>query len=114
MYYNNTIHSTTGRKPIDFKNGKLSHDDYPLIRDKIIKTKEKTIEKLNENREDIEIQTGPVYLKDERGGKNHSKFRKVTVSEMDNDHVITDTNYKYYKYHVNRKKKLQNINDRPP
>ncbi|KAI8119001.1 hypothetical protein CVS40_9481 [Lucilia cuprina] len=37
------------------------------------------MEKLNKERENVEIQTGPVYMKDERGGKNHSKFRKMKL-----------------------------------
>lgn len=73
-----------------------------------MKFKENNINKRNINRENVDIQTGPVYLKDERGGKNHSKFRKVIVSELDNDHVITSTGHKYYKSHIKRKKTLQN------
>lgn len=110
-YYNNTIHSTTGEKPVDFKNGTISRTDYPAIREKIVKLKEKSIQKLNQNRENVEIQTGPIYLRDERGGKNHSKFRKVTVTEIDNDHVVTDRNHKYYKSHIKRKKKFQTVNE---
>lgn len=110
MFYNNTIHSTTGIKPIDFRNGTISTNDFPSIRDLMIKNKEKIINKLNRTRENVSIQTGPVYLKDERGGKNHSKFRKVTVTELDNDHVITDRGYKYHKSHIKKKKKYQNRN----
>lgn len=108
MYYNNTIHSTTKRKPVDFRNGTINQEEYPSIRNSIIKMKENTINKLNETRENVDIQTGNIYIKDERGGKNHSKFRKIVVSELDNDHVITDNGYKYYKSHIKRKKKFQN------
>lgn len=113
-YYNNTIHSTTQRKPIDFINGTINREDYPNIRDRMIKIKERTIGKINKNREDVEIQTGPIYLKDERGGKNHSKFRKVRVSQVDGDHVITSSGHKYYKSHIKRKKKFQNENNQVP
>lgn len=113
-YYNNTIHSTTGRKPIDFRNGTISREEYPNIREKIIKAKEKAIEKVNRNREETEIQTGPIYLKDERGGKNHSKFRRVTVTQADDDHVITSKGHKYFKSHIKRKKKFQNIGTHEP
>lgn len=71
MYFNNTIHSTTNKKPIYFKNGKISKDEYPMIKGKIMKTIERIINKLNETRENVDIQTGPVYLNDKRGGKNH-------------------------------------------
>lgn len=41
-----------------------------MIKEKIIKTKENIINKLNETRENVDIQIGPVYLNDKRGGKN--------------------------------------------
>lgn len=73
----------------------------------MIKIKENTINKLNINRENINAKTGPIFLKEERGGKNHSKFRKVIAQNLDDDHIITDTGYKYYKSHIKRNKKHQ-------
>lgn len=107
-FYNNTIHSTTGQKPIDFVNGVINRDDYPTIRLKIIKIKETIINKLNKNREDAKMQTGPVFIKEERGGKNHSKFRKIYVQSLDSEHVVTGRGHKYYKSHIKRQKKYQN------
>lgn len=114
MFYNNTIHSSTGKKPINFRNGNIGPNEYQMIREFITKNKEKTINKLNKTRENVEIQTGPVYLKDDRGGKNHSKFRKTTVTALDNEHVITDRGHKYYKSHIKRNKKFQNIDSLIP
>ena len=105
MFYNNSIHSTIGYKPIDFNNGNVTAEDYPRIKGQIIRLKERIISKLNRNRENCEVQIGEVYLKNERGGKNHAKFRKVKVDQLDNDHVITQTKHKYYKSHIKRKKK---------
>lgn len=107
MFYNNSIHSTTGCKPVDFHNGKVRLEDYPKIREIMVKAKEKSISKLNENRENCELQTGPVFLKHERGGKNHARFRKVTVDRFDDDHLVTQTRHKYYKSHIKRKKRSQ-------
>lgn len=106
-FYNNTIHSTTGRRPIDFYNGQITIREYPEIKSRIVKLKEKYISQLNENREDCVVQTGQVYLKHERGGKNHAKFRKVEVATLDDDHVMTQTRHKYYKSHIKRGKHLQ-------
>ena len=55
--------------------------------------KETTINKLNKTREDADIQVGHIYLKDERGGKNNSIFRKVIVSELDNN-IIEISEYR--------------------
>lgn len=58
MFYNSTIHSTIGCKPIDFQNGLIKAEDYPIIKQKIKKFKEKSIAHLNYNRENCEVQTG--------------------------------------------------------
>lgn len=76
IYYNNS-----GRKPIDFRNGNINSSEYPSIREKIIKQKEKTLEKLNKQRESVEIQKGPVYLKDERGEKPIKNFGRLMYLE---------------------------------
>lgn len=107
-FYNNTIHSTTGKKPIDFVHGKINQNEYPEIKERMVALKEKTINKLNQNREEVDIQTGNQFLKEVRGGKNHAKFRKVKVERLDNEHVITNTGHKYYKSHLKRAKKYQN------
>lgn len=110
--YNNTIHSTTNHKPIDFINGKVKDTDYENIRNKILKIKEKTINTLNKNRTDIEISPGLNFVKDPRGGKNHSKFRKMEIEILDEDHITNkDTGLKYYNSHVKPKKKFQNNNN---
>lgn len=107
MFYNNTIHSSTGCRPSDFMNGKIKEDSYPSIEEKLVKTKEKIIEKANQNREDCDLHTGDVYIKQERGGKNHPKFRKAYVEKLDDNHVTTKNGHKYYKSHLKRKKTFQ-------
>ncbi|XP_046811286.1 putative uncharacterized protein DDB_G0282499 [Lucilia cuprina] len=66
-FYNNTIHSTTSIKPIDFLNGKIHEDKYKEIHDLINQKKEKYIQKLNESRKDIELEDGTNYIKEIRG-----------------------------------------------
>lgn len=107
-FYNNTIHSMTGIKPIDFVNGKVHEGRYIGIRDLINAKKEKYTQKLNENRKDFELESGPNYIKEIRGGKNHRKYRKVHAEKIDDDHIqTTETGYKYYKTHVRPTKKYQ-------
>lgn len=108
-FYNNSIHSTTNKKPIDFHTGKIKEDDLDEIRNKILKIKTKNINNLNKTREDTEIEPGPNFIKEIRGGKNHAKFRKLEVERFNEDHVLDKvTKLKYYKSHIKRKKKFQN------
>lgn len=107
-YYNDTIHSTTGRKPIDFINGTITREDYISIKEKIEKKKQNKINKLNQKREDVNIRSGPVFLKQVRGGKNYSRFKKANVQELDENHV-TLKGQKYYKAHIKQNKKFQTI-----
>lgn len=104
-FYNNTIHSTTGCRPSDFINWKIGRDRYPTIKEKLQNAKQKSINKINHNRENCEV-FGDVYIKQDRGGKNHSKFRKVNVEELDENHVITKNGHIYYKSHLKREKDL--------
>lgn len=110
-FYNNSVHSTTGKKPLDFFLGNIKPEEYPAIREKIIKNKEKTINTLNKNREDVQVTSGPIFLKEVRGGKNHAKFRKVNANIVDNDHVIIGSGHRYYKSHIKRSKKYQDNNN---
>lgn len=107
-FYNNTIHSTTGFKPIDFINGKIPEEKYREIHELIVSKKEKYIEKLNENRKDVDLEEGINYIKEIRGGKNHRKYRKIDAMKIDKEHIENKTTgHKYYKTHVRPKKKYQ-------
>ncbi|CAD7000909.1 unnamed protein product [Ceratitis capitata] len=65
-FYNNTIHSTTKTKPIDFINGKIHEDKYEDIHDLILKKKENYINNLNKDRKDVDIQEGTNFIKEIR------------------------------------------------
>lgn len=107
-FYNNTIHSTTGHKPIDFINGKIHEDSYKDIYDKIISKKEKYINKLNRDRKDVTLEDGTNFIKEIRGGKNHRKYRKIDSTKIDDNHIEhSTTKLKYYKTHVKPKKRYQ-------
>lgn len=107
-FYNRTIHSTTKQRPIDFINGTIHEDQYVDIRDLIVTKKENSINKLNKDRNDIEINEGINYIKEIRGGKNHRKYRKIDTEKIDKDHVEhKDTRLKYYKTHIRQGKQYQ-------
>lgn len=111
-FYNNTIHSTTQIKPIDFINGKVHEDKYPEIHDLILKKKNNYINKLNKNRTDIVIEEGTNYIREIRGGKNHRRYRKIESKKVDEDHIEnTKTGHKYYKAHIRPQKKYQDKNN---
>lgn len=75
----------------------------------MLEKKTQIINKRNQNRTDSQIEPGINYIKEIRGGKNHSKFRKINTELIGNDHVVDQENgYKYYKTHVRKKRKFQN------
>ena len=116
-FYNNTIHSSTNIKPIDFIQGKITEEQYIKIHEELLRKKQNKIDKLNELRLGENLLTeGINYIKETRGGKNHPKFRKIKSKNIDETHV-EDINSKqiYYKANVKKKKKYQNpINTRFP
>lgn len=112
LFYNSTVHSTTGKRPIDFRNGKVKDDEYADIKDRIQKVKERVINKLNEGREEVEIEEGANFIKETRGGKNYAKFRKIDAEKLDETHILNkETGLKYYGTHLKRKKKFQNFSN---
>lgn len=69
-FYNNTIHSTTNRKPIDFVNGKINEDQYTKIQNLIQEKKRKSLEKKITNRSTIKFLNHDLYsLKKYEAGK---------------------------------------------
>lgn len=109
-YYNETIHSTTNLKPIDFIQGKITETQYNDVYERILHRKEQCISKLNKNRiDETSLDDGINYIKEIRGGKNHPKFRKILGKKTDNDHLKDERFCQiYYRTHVKKKKKFQN------
>jgi len=113
-FYNNTIHSTTGKKPIDFIQGKIKEEEYEEIYNRVLQKKMKNIEKVNINRKEGKIDAGINYIQEIRRGKNHSKLSRIIDTEFaqDNEHIKDkETGHKYYKTHVRKKRKFQNIEE---
>ena len=40
--------------------------------------------------------------------ETHAKFGKISVERFDDDHVVTQKRYRYYKSYIKRKKKIYN------
>lgn len=107
-FYNNTIHSTTGIRPMDFVNGKIHEDRYSDIYEKIVSKKEEYIRRLNKDRKDVDLEEGTNFIREIRGGKNHRKYRKIDAIKLDDEHIASKTTgHKYYKTHVRPKKNHQ-------
>lgn len=108
-YYNETIHGTTNIKPIDFVQGKINELQYDDIYQTILRKKEQRISKLNENRSDeTPLSDGINYIKEIRGGKNHSRFRKIAACKIDENHLKDERSGQiYYRSSVKKRKRGQ-------
>ncbi|XP_055384195.1 metacaspase-2-like [Condylostylus longicornis] len=62
-YYNNTIHSSANKKPIDLIQGKVKEDEYEQIYNKILKKKTLVLVKLNKDRMDLPLEPDITLLK---------------------------------------------------
>lgn len=83
--YNNTIHSTTNHKPVDFINNKIT--DLQTIKQKILDRKTKIINKLNENKKDIKFDNNDEILVNNPESDRHKhkpKYIKIKVKPQDN------------------------------
>lgn len=56
----------------------------------------------------MDVESGPQFIREIRGGKNHSKYTKIQAEKLDNEHIVdVKNNLKYYKTHVRKPKKYQ-------
>lgn len=81
--YNETIHSTTGRKPIDFLNGTIDPKEYPSIHQTILENKKKIIKTRNWSRYKGKPSN---YLKLNRITKLQPYHKKVDIRETKDEH----------------------------
>lgn len=107
--YNQTIHSTTNRRPIDFLNGSISNEDYPNITEQVKKKKERYINKCNRNKNDVDLtKTNHLYLKNRNNNKLKPIHKKENVEIIDKDHIKDSKGSKFYKKQVKRTYKYEN------
>lgn len=104
--YNETIHSSTLKKPIDFLNGNIKPSEYPLIKQNLLKIKNRTINSKNKNRTEGKYCN---YLKLNRVNKLQPYHKRIDIVETKEDHVkINKEIYPRYINQFKRKLKYQN------
>lgn len=114
-FYNKTIHSTTGKRPLDFINGNIKLDEFEEIFNKIQNSKIKRIEKSNKNREKVDLKDKDhLYIKSRnvisKEYKLLPRYKKLDSKIATEDHYIDKKGIKYYKDQVKRKYKYENCN----
>lgn len=85
--YNETTHSSTGEKPINFLNGTISPEKYSSIHQTLLKNKEKNIMKSNWGRYKAKHSD---YLKLNRVTKLQPYHKKVNIRESGEEHLIVN------------------------
>lgn len=104
-YYNNTIHSTTGARPIDFITKNLTNEEIEGLHKRFHEQKLNRIQNLNLKRDHVYSLT-PNIVKNRNIAKNSSKYRKLDLSSIDSRKYITDTsNRRRTKYCQNQRKR---------
>lgn len=113
-YYNNTIHSTTQVRPTDFLNNKVL--DMEEIRDRVHNKKVGIINKINENRKEIEIKNQTeTTVKNPKTERHKTEPRYIQIkTKMTNGKLIDDRKRKIHPSRIKRKFKFisdKNINN---
>lgn len=101
--YNETIHSTTKQRPIDFINGNIKPEEYEKIRELILHAKQQNLNRLNVSRSVEEVSP---YLKINRTHKMNPFYKKVIV-EKETENYLKLTKEKYPRYKSQFKKKFK-------
>lgn len=104
--YNETIHSTTKNRPIDFINGKIPSDQYHIIEERIKLTKQRSIEQSNKNRKEFPI--SKYYVKNTRKTKLCPYYKKNKIDVVNEDYLRINNNNVLYKSQFARGKKYEN------
>lgn len=103
--YNNTIHSTTNFRPIDFLQKNFNKNDIKNLSEKLAKEKQQKIDKLNSSR-DKNPKISENIVKNRNIAKNSPKYKRIKVYTKDKNY-ITDKkdkrNVRYYKSQLKRK-----------
>lgn len=108
--YNNTIHSTTKLKPIDFINNSISRDDLKEMSDKLNEKKRDRINAINMKQNNINHSNFENnYVKNYRVGKSQPKYKKISNYRVEGNHLVSNDNKfkKIYKTQVKRKYTFQ-------
>lgn len=108
-YYNDTIHSTTNTKPINFINNLITKEELFELTKIWDAEKKKRITELNNNTKDVTNFENDL-VKNYRVSKAQPKYKKITKFRKDGNYLVSDENKfkRVYKNQVRRKYKYQN------
>lgn len=104
-FYNNTIHSTTKMRPIDFLTGNFDKEEIKKLHDRFHNDKTKRIEKLNNNR-DTNYRLSDHLVRNRNIAKNSPKYKRLDRFENNDNYVIDTSNKRrtrYYKTQIKRR-----------
>lgn len=101
--YNETTHSSTGKRPIDFLNGVIGVEEYDSIHNTLLKNKSTAIEKRNKGRHKGKPSN---YLKLNRVTKLQPYHKQVNVRESNEDYQQIN-NENSFRYNSQFKRKLK-------
>lgn len=77
QYYNNSIHSTTNKKPIDFISNKIMNTDFIKIKEQIQIKQNTSIDNQNMTRKNIpEVNKKYIFIKVDKIRKSDPKYKK--------------------------------------
>lgn len=112
VLYNNTIHTSTKMRPIDFINNIISEEEITSLSKLLHANKTNKINKLNENRETV-TNFENEFVRNNRIGKSNPKYINIKNYKQAGNHLISDKHpKKSYKNQVKRKTKFQNYHYR--
>lgn len=102
--YNNTIHSTTKMRPMDFITKHFDKTEIKELSEKFEKEKTARISKLNEKRNN-NYRLNENIVSNREIAKNKPKYKKLTNFRIDNNYVIDTNNKRNTKYSKNQLKR---------
>jgi len=109
ILYNNTIHSTTSVRPIDFLNNLLSLEDISNLSKKMEDNKRSQfLKQTNEDNRNFENE----FVNNNKIGKSQPKYKQIEGYKQDGNYLISSDNpqIKIYKDQIKRKYNCQEIN----
>lgn len=108
--YNNTIHSTTKLKPIDFIEKNLTQEEIQSLAQRFKQEKEERIFRKNKNKGENFKQCNDL-VRNRTIAKCEPKYKRLGKYEVQGNYVVdksTNRNTKYYKKQLKRQYKYQN------
>ena len=112
VLYNNTIHTSTKMRPIDFINNIISEEEITSLSKLLHTNKTNKVNKLNEHRETV-TNFENEFVRNNRIGKSNPKYINIKNYKQVGNHLISNKHpKKSYKNQVKRKNKFQNYHCR--